>query len=318
MSNLCVMENLRQFIDRDRDNWAEIQADESAAGKRKYHRGRRVRQDGIVWMAGAAKIHKGRVEKLIARVVQNRRAENLLPMLVDLVRHDGVLTTDCWRAYGGFAAEATKKAEADLSKLAAAERRKEAKEASAAESQSRPGSPQAASPARAAPAAHAAPAALAAPAGNPGGSRPGSPQHHTVNHSAHFKDPVTGAHSNHIEGMWAVLKNELRRRFGRVGFSDLEMMNDRLQLAVWLCNTRLAYLRDKENGLNTVRAFFCVVFKEPIQPVFPTPRPENPEDPLEDIPAYAGRGLAFDDDGMDRFDDDPSDEGTDRDAAGDD
>jgi hypothetical protein len=41
------------------------------------------------------------------------------------------------------------------------------------------------------------------------------------------------------------LKNELRRRFGRVGFSDLEMMNYRLQLAVWLCNARLAVAVDR-------------------------------------------------------------------------
>jgi hypothetical protein len=117
MSAMCVAENFRQFVEKDKDNWAEIQADESAAGKRKYHRGRRVRQGGIVWMAGAAKIHKGLVEKLIVRVVERRRAENLLPMLVDLVQQDGVLTTDCWRAYGGFAAEATKKAEGELQKL---------------------------------------------------------------------------------------------------------------------------------------------------------------------------------------------------------
>jgi hypothetical protein len=233
---MCVAENFRQFVEEDKDNWAEIQADESAAGKRKYHRGRRVRQGGIVWMAGAAKIHKGLVEKLIVRVVERRRAENLLPMLVDLVQQDGVLTTDCWRAYGGFAAEATKKAESELQRISRP-------------AGSRPAFPR---PDQEAPAAAAAAAAAADPAT---GSRPGSPTHRTVNHAKHFKDPETGAHSNHIEGMWAVLKNELRRRFGRVGFADMEMMNDRLQLAVWLCNTRLAFQRDKADGLNTVRAF---------------------------------------------------------------
>jgi hypothetical protein len=306
MSAMCVAENFRQFVEKDKDNWAEIRADESAAGKRKYHRGRRVRQGGIVWMAGAAKIHKGLVEKLIVRVVERRRAENLLPMLVDLVQQDGVLTTDCWRAYGGFAAEATKKAEGELQKLSA--RRETATPANA---ESRPASPR--------PDQEAQPAAAAAAAADPAaGSRPGSPTHRTVNHARHFKDPETGAHSNHIEGMWAVLKNELRRRFGRVGFTDMEMMNDRLQLAVWLCNTRLAFQRDKANGLNTVRAFFAMVFAEPIQELFPTQRVDADDDELVD-PVHGETILAFDDDGVEyASESEPGTDGDDEGDAGDD
>ena len=33
--------------------------------------------------------------------------------------------------------------------------------------------------------------------------------HHTVNHSLHFRDPVTGVHTNHIESYWNRVKRRL-------------------------------------------------------------------------------------------------------------
>jgi transposase-like protein len=37
--------------------------------------------------------------------------------------------------------------------------------------------------------------------------------HHTVNHSKNFKDPLTGTHTNNIEGLW----NQVRRSFPKFG-----------------------------------------------------------------------------------------------------
>ena len=34
-------------------------------------------------------------------------------------------------------------------------------------------------------------------------------RHQTVNHSLHFKDPVTGVHTEHIESYWNQLKTKL-------------------------------------------------------------------------------------------------------------
>ncbi|GBN68320.1 hypothetical protein AVEN_95295-1 [Araneus ventricosus] len=36
--------------------------------------------------------------------------------------------------------------------------------------------------------------------------------HHTVNHSKNFKDPVTGAHTNGIEGTWNAIKTDFRKQ----------------------------------------------------------------------------------------------------------
>lgn len=38
--------------------------------------------------------------------------------------------------------------------------------------------------------------------------------HQTVNHSLHFRDPVTGVHTNTIEGMWSSVKQKFRQMHG--------------------------------------------------------------------------------------------------------
>ncbi|GBL78770.1 hypothetical protein AVEN_168919-1, partial [Araneus ventricosus] len=34
--------------------------------------------------------------------------------------------------------------------------------------------------------------------------------HYTVNHSVNFKDPITGVHTNGIEGTWSAIKAQFR------------------------------------------------------------------------------------------------------------
>ena len=40
------------------------------------------------------------------------------------------------------------------------------------------------------------------------------PRHQIVNHSLHFKDPVTGVHTEHIESYWNWVKTKLKRMKG--------------------------------------------------------------------------------------------------------
>ena len=46
------------------------------------------------------------------------------------------------------------------------------------------------------------------------GTLPNVSTHQTVNHSLHFKDPVTGVHTEHIESYWNRLKTKLKRMKG--------------------------------------------------------------------------------------------------------
>jgi transposase-like protein len=64
--------------------------------------------------------------------------------------------------------------------------------------------------------------------GYSGLSEDGQFQHFTVNHSKHFKDPVTGVHTNTIEGTWNGIKTMIKPR-NRVA----EGMDDHLWECAW-------------------------------------------------------------------------------------
>jgi hypothetical protein len=178
LAQLAVYHNVMR-MSKARDRWAEGQADETAWGQRKYHRGRRQRASGVLWIAGACNVSEGQVRELMARVVKNRTGDVLVPMLTMLARDDGILQTDGWRAYGG------------LTPSASAEQKK-------------------------------------------------AVTHLTVNHTVGFRDNTTGACTNHIEGMWRVLKYELKRRFGTLGGKGSgTAANLRVQLGIWIVNTNL-------------------------------------------------------------------------------
>ena len=61
----------------------------------------------------------------------------------------------------------------------------------------------------------------------------GFPIHNTVNHSLHYVDPVTGAHTNSIEGTWNGLKVTIRPTNRRRGY-----LRGHLAKFVWLRKNR--------------------------------------------------------------------------------
>lgn len=63
--------------------------------------------------------------------------------------------------------------------------------------------------------------------------------HGTVNHSEHFKDPVTGIHTNNIEGTW----NLVRRSFPRFGTTKEHYASYLIEFMF-----RRKYLNDKPRG----------------------------------------------------------------------
>jgi IS1 family transposase len=159
----------------EQGTWAIVQADEMAIGGRKYHVGQSPRVNGLVWVVGAAKIDQntGKVTALSCSVVVKRDAAAIAQIILPLLKHDAILTTDKWRAYG----KALKDAESAV-------------------------------------------------------------VHHQVNHSVEFKNK-DGHHTNHIEGMWRIVRKELKVRWSRCGTNDPTQQDNRVQFGVWVINHRL-------------------------------------------------------------------------------
>jgi hypothetical protein len=59
-----------------------------------------------------------------------------------------------------------------------------------------------------------------------------------VNHSVEFKTKE-GHHTNHIEGMWRIVRKELQVRWSRCGTNDPIQQDNRVQFGAWVINHRL-------------------------------------------------------------------------------
>ena len=68
--------------------------------------------------------------------------------------------------------------------------------------------------------------------------------HHTVNHSLHFVDPVTGVHTQNIESYWARCK----RKFKRIKGVDEDQLPSYLDEFLW----RERYGKSKEAAFNNI------------------------------------------------------------------
>lgn len=97
---LCMAYNFISYVDvSERNTFAEVQADESAIGARKYNVGARRRKDGILWIAGAVSVGREGVERMIGHVVQTRTANDLNPFLENVTDENSLVCVDGWKAY---------------------------------------------------------------------------------------------------------------------------------------------------------------------------------------------------------------------------
>ena len=77
-----------------------VQIDESLVSKRKYHRGRLVRE---IWVFALYDVHSGIG---VLRVVPNRNRATLLPIIEEFVMPGSTIHSDQWGAYMGGAIDA--------------------------------------------------------------------------------------------------------------------------------------------------------------------------------------------------------------------
>lgn len=93
--------------------------------------------------------------------------------------------------------------------------------------------------------------------------------HDRVNHRENFVDPVTGAHTNNIEGLWSVLKRWMRRR----GLNTGRRANAELYVGEFLWKRTLG------NRTDRTKAFLRMIRRTFIGPGIPpsSTNPGNPE-----------------------------------------
>ena len=104
-----------EALERNRRDPAEkydlAQWDETAFGKRKYHRGSRVRNGGVQWALTAIQVDPitGKSEALDIQFLplNKRSADQITPLIVQRMKPGGTILTDCWKAYP-IAAKAAK------------------------------------------------------------------------------------------------------------------------------------------------------------------------------------------------------------------
>ena len=159
-----------------------VEMDESKFGKRKYHRGHRVEGN---WVWGAIerlfneKTGKYEAGECVLVVVENRNAETLSALIRKFIRPGSLIISDMWKAYDKIGEWETCGVPA-LSDSQYEEYFGPYEENIDRDEQ------------------------------NP--LRKKMYMHEMVNHSKTFKDPVTGAHTNTIEGHWRVSKDKVPKR----------------------------------------------------------------------------------------------------------
>ena len=104
VSRVISAYNFKDFVDSSFD---EAQADETAIGKRKYERGARRRESGVIWIAGLVQVSNGETKKMLAHVVAKRDAQALCPFIEQVTEADALVVTDGWGAYNGLGAVRT-------------------------------------------------------------------------------------------------------------------------------------------------------------------------------------------------------------------
>jgi hypothetical protein len=97
-ARLCACHNAREFLKRA-GTLTNVQADETAIGSRKYNNGKRVRKEGVVWVAGCVEVGEDGTQQMFCSVVVDRKAESLGAVMKPLLRPGAVFTSDSWRAY---------------------------------------------------------------------------------------------------------------------------------------------------------------------------------------------------------------------------
>ena len=79
------------------------QWDETAFGKRKYERGRRIRKRGVQWGLTAVNVdpitNKTLAVDLQFLPYNKRNRATITPLIVQRMKPGGVITTDLWKAY---------------------------------------------------------------------------------------------------------------------------------------------------------------------------------------------------------------------------
>ena len=86
--------------------------------------------------------------------------------------------------------------------------------------------------------------------------------HMTVNHSQTLQDPVTSAHTNHVEGVHSILKRETRMQFQRMPSVPPSGQPRYLDLVLWRANSRFRDCSERRKP-EFLAEFMCALHARP-------------------------------------------------------
>ena len=96
MQDICEECNKIYFDYKIGGEFRTVEIDETVISKRKYNCGRMLPE---IWVFGGICVE---TDEIFIKIVQNRKAETLIPLIESSIMPGSIIVSDCWKSYDGI------------------------------------------------------------------------------------------------------------------------------------------------------------------------------------------------------------------------